>query len=63
MDKEDITEILQHTIGNLIKIDKAILDKETGVVDVLATPVKPVEYISINVTVKNDDKHSTSTDL
>lgn len=53
--KQDITEMIQNAMGDLVKIDSAILDTETGVVDVFMTPVKPVEYININMTVKNDE--------
>lgn len=55
MNKQDVTAMMQNAMGDLIKIHSAILDTETGVVDVLATPVKPLEYININVMVKNDE--------
>ena len=53
--KQDVTAMIQNAMGDLVKIDSAVLDMETGVVDVLMTLVKPVEYISINLTVKNDE--------
>ena len=55
MSKQDITKMIQSVIGDNIKIDSAMLDLETGIVDVLATPVKPVEYINIIATVNRDD--------
>ena len=54
--KQDITKMIQSVIGDNIKIDSAMLDSDTGIVDVLVTPVKPVEYINITATVNKDGR-------
>ena len=56
MPKQDITKMIQSVIGDNIKIDSAMLDSDTGIVDVLVTPVKPVEYINITATVNKDGR-------
>lgn len=55
MTKIDVTEMIQMNLGKTIKVDSALLDPETGIVDVIVIPVKPVEYININISVNNHE--------
>lgn len=61
MPKQDITKMIQSVIGDNIKIDSAMLDSDTGIVDVLTTPVKPIEYINITATVNKDERKNYRT--
>lgn len=49
---EDMTQQFQEWYGDKVEINSAILNTETGVVDIVMTPIKPVEHIDITIKVE-----------
>lgn len=45
---QDITEHVQAWFGKEVKLHSAVLDVDTGIVDVEISPVPPVSHITIN---------------